>query len=235
MKVLNENTRKVLGQLSNLNTICVVDYPVMSMKSDSENVVAFFNTKLLGENEFDAFGVFNISELLSIVNLTETPDIELEDGIITIKDDKTKIKYITTDLGILGDYTRIKPSMLERTKSAETVLSFELNNTTMAQIKKASDVFKNLESLIITGKKGNDITVSVGESSKKIKNSNSYTMKVNGEVKEDTTVILDVKNFKIIPTGTYEVQIKYNREKDAYRVIMSSKDIDTLEFILAVN
>lgn len=232
-KVLNENTRNVLSQLTEINKICVIDYPITSFKSESGTVYAFFSTKDMGEDEFDTFGIFNVQELLQVINLDEDTSTTLDNNIINITGKNSSIKYTTTDLGILGDYTKIKPTVLQKTKAVDTVLEFELSSENFTQIKKASDVFKNLEDLIISNT-GESITVEVGESNKKIKNSNSYKLKLNGTSTKDNEVSINVKNLKMIPNGNYVVQVKYNKDKDAYRILMTSKDIDSLEFIIAI-
>jgi len=231
--VLNENTRSVLSQLTEINKICVIDYPVMSFKSESGSVYSFFSTKDMGEKEFNPFGIFNVQELLQVINLDEDTETTLDKNVLNIKGSNSVIKYTTTDLGILGDYTKIKPQVLERTKAVQTVVDFELSADNFTKIKKASDVFKNLEDLIITAN-DTDITVEVGESNTKIKNSNSYKLNLQGESSKDVNVSINVKNLKMIPLGNYQVQIKYNEEKDAYRILMTSKDIDSLEFIIAI-
>jgi len=231
--VLNENTRNVLSQLTEINKICVIDYPIMSFKSESGSVYAFFSTKDMGEKEFEPFGIFNVQELLQVINLDDETETTLDKNVLNIKGANSEIKYTTTDLGILGDYTKIKPQVLQRTKDVDTVVDFELSADNFTKIKKASDVFKNLEDLIISAK-DNNITVEVGESNKKIKNSNSYKLNLDGESSKETSVAINVKNLKMIPNGNYQVQIKYNEAKDAYRILMTSKDIDSLEFIIAI-
>lgn len=233
MKVLTEKTREVLSLLSEVNKIGVIQYPITNIKSESGSVVAFFNTKDLGEQEFNSFGIFNIHEFLQVINLSEDPVVELKDNIIDITTKDSKTRYITTDLGILGDYTKITPIVLEKTKAVDTVLEFELSTELFTKVKKASDVFKNLEDLIITSS-GKSIYLEVGDANNRIKNSNSYKIAVNGSSTKDINININVKNLKIIPNGTYIVQVKYNASKDAYRILMTSKDIDTLEFILAV-
>jgi len=231
--VLNENTRNVLSQLTDINKIGVISYPLMNIKSESGTVVAFFSTKDLGEQEFEPFGIFNTQELLQVIGLSEEPEIVLENNIISIKGKDSNIKYTTTDLGILGDYTKYKPTVLQKTKAVETVVEFELTSENFSKLKKASDVFKNLEDFIITTSK-DTVKIEIGESNKKIKNSNSYSLNINAEVSKKCDINIAVKNMKIIPTGNYLVQIKYNEERDAYRVLMTSKDIDSLEFIIAL-
>jgi len=235
MKVLTKNTREVLSLLSEVNKIGVIQYPITSIKSESGSVVAFFNTKELGEDEFNSFGIFNMNELLQVINLSEEPLVELNDNIIDITSKDSKTRYITTDLGILGDYTKITPVVLEKTKAVDTVLEFELTSDLFTKVKKASDVFKNLEDLIITSKSEDDsIYLEVGDANTRIKNSNSYKLAINGSSTKDVNININVKNLKIIPNGDYIVQVKYNKSKDAYRILMTSKDIDSLEFILAV-
>jgi hypothetical protein len=232
--VLSENTRKVLSQLTDINKIAVIDYPLMNVKSESGTVVAFFSTKDLGEQEFEPFGVFNTQELLQVIGLSEDPEIVLENNIISITGSDSSIRYTTTDLGILGDYTKYKPVVLEKTKAVDTVTEFKLSADNFSRLKKASDVFKNLEDFIIKSDDSGKVNIEIGESNKKIKNSNSYTLSVDAEVQKEIDISIDVKNIKIIPTGNYTVQIKYNEDKDAYRVLMVSEDIDSLEFIIAI-
>jgi hypothetical protein len=105
----------------------------------------------------------------------------------------------------------------------------------LAKLKKASDIFKSLEDIIISGKDGN-IIMELGNADNLIKMNNSYSFTINPEsCDRDFSINFGVKNLKLLPSSDYHIQVKYNEERDSYRLVAKAETIDGLEFVLSVN
>ena len=88
MSILNNKTLKVLQSLSLVNNSVIMSYPIVCVK-DGKSVQAFFDVSKLGEEEFQEFGIYGISDFLSAVSLVTDPSIQLDGTVLRISNKNT--------------------------------------------------------------------------------------------------------------------------------------------------
>lgn len=240
--MLNKNTREILGALGTINQSQIVSYPVTVVKM-GKSIQAFLDLskpasvekgdglKGCGEEEFDEFGVYTISELNSVISVIDNPEITNDNGTLTIANSENSITYGTTSLDIIESESRGKPEIINNIKNPERntkVMSFDLDIKNLDKIKKMSGLLKNLSDLNI--KAENDkITMTV---TAKEKSSNNFVLNMQGTINEDTDVTLLMDSVNKLPNGSYEVEL-YKSSKGTLIAVFNSKDVDGLDILVS--
>jgi hypothetical protein len=167
---------------------------VMTM-SEAKNILA----QATVPEEFDrTFGIYDLSEFLSVVNLFDAANLKLDDQFATIGDTsgRAKIKYFFSDTEMLTSPS--KPIVMP-----DPEVTFTLDQTTLANLKRAASALGHSE-VSITGSNG-VVTLTVVDTSNST--SNTYSIDVDGEYKsEDFNFILNISNLRMIPSD-YKVEI----------------------------
>jgi len=227
--MLNKNTREILGQLGQINPSQIVTYPVTTIIL-GKAIQAFLDLSQLGEDEFDEFGVYDISQLNSVVSVIDEPEITNDNGTLTIKNKTQSIKYGTTNLSIIESECRGKPDLIDRiTGNNELVMSFELDAKELDRLKKMAGLLKELSDLIITGKTDGNVDISV---TSKEKSSNNYVVNVQGEVQEEVSMSLVMDIVKKLPNSGFKVSV-YKSAKGSLVAVFGSTGVDGLNIVLA--
>jgi ABC-type oligopeptide transport system ATPase subunit len=224
-KILNENTRKVLQELTSLNDKFVLRTPYTVFSDEYKQVICAVNFEKLKENFDTPISVNEMSLLLNSINLINDPEITIENRIINIKNNTSAIKYMTSDENSIEES---KYSIIESTKKVDSIISFKLTSDLINIIKQAKSVFKDsIDTLFI--KKSSDtndliLSLSVNESFNSATNEFDITLKAD-EYKfndsfgiSDFSVKVPIDNFLKIPNLNYDLEIKYNKDKDSFRI-----------------
>jgi hypothetical protein len=152
------------------------------------------------EEDFpNTFGIYDLSEFLSVLSLVDRPSITFGDNFCTVSDGSglSSIKYFYSD-----------PEMLSSPKKdivmPQCEVKFLLTNDTLSKIKRASSAL-GYENISIRPN-GNSIEINVVDANDKT--SNSYSILVEGEFPEgaDFNFIMGVGNMKLLG-GDYEVSV----------------------------
>jgi len=228
--MLNQNTRAVLSQLGAINNSMIITYPVTCVIM-GKNMQAFLDVSKIGEEQFDEIGVFNINEFNSVINVIEDPTIENNNGILTISNNSTSIKYGTTSIDIIESDCRGNPALLGRIKDTERnteVLSFDLSLKELDRLKKMSGLLKDLSDLVISTD-GSKVNIKV---TSKEKSSNNYSVALDANVNEEAsmTIIMDIINK--LPSSNYNVTI-YKSAKGSLVSVFTSTNVEGLDIVIA--
>jgi hypothetical protein len=193
---LSSFTMQTLKNFSSINPNLVINpgKSVMTM-SEAKNILA----QATVPEEFDrTFGIYDLSEFLSVVNLFDAANLKLDDQFATIGDTsgRAKIKYFFSDTEMLTSPS--KPIVMP-----DPEVTFTLDQTTLANLKRAASALGHSE-VSITGSNG-VVTLTVVDTSNST--SNTYSIDVDGEYKsEDFNFILNISNLRMIPSD-YKVEI----------------------------
>jgi hypothetical protein len=163
--------------------------------SEAKNVLA---EAVVEENFPREFGIYDLNEFLSVVNLFETSNLKFEDTHLIVSDTsgRSKIKYFYSDVEMLTSPTKALSMPPAEVK-------FTLDQNTLNSLKRASSALGHSEVSITAG--NNTITLSVVDSENAT--SNTYSIDVVGEYEsEDFNFILNISNLKMMPAN-YEVEI----------------------------
>lgn len=231
MSILNEKTLKVLQSLSSINNSVIMSYPNVCVK-DGKSVQAYFDASSLGEEEFEEFGIYGITDFLSAVSLVQEPTIQLDGTVLKISNKNTKVSYNTANVGLLDEMCRGDFELLTRIKSNEKIASFVLTNETFKALRNASNTLKDLPNLHISssGAGASEIMLKISGHEK---TSNSYTTTIEAETTEEFNIIVTLAMLKKIPNGDFNVDV-YKSKKGSKVLVFSSKNIESLEIILSV-
>jgi hypothetical protein len=231
--MINKELRTALKELSGITEGFILNYPQITFTDSGKQIVASLNTAKIDESleDLPKIGISNISNFLSAVDLINNPEIDYdsETRIFSIKNDDTQIKYLSSDLKSM---TEIDYKIIETTKKVTTALSFNLTKDIIDQIIKASNVFNEMDTVFI--EKNNDtVTVSLGVHDNLNAVNNSFSIKIDDyeSTDKDFSVKIPVESIKKIPKTDYELDVKYNEERDAYRIFLSNP---ILEVVLSV-
>ena len=193
---LSSFTMQTLKNFSSINPNLVI-HPgksVMTM-SEAKNILA----QATVPEEFDrTFGIYDLSEFLSVVNLFDAANLKLDDQFATIGDTsgRAKIKYFFSD-------TEMLTSPSKPINMPDPEVTFTLDQTTLANLKRAASALGHSE-VSITGSNG-VVTLTVVDTTNST--SNTYSIDVDGEYKsEDFKFILNISNLRMIPSD-YKVEI----------------------------
>jgi len=193
---LSSFTMQTLKNFSSINPNLVI-HPgksVMTM-SEAKNILA----QATVPEEFDrTFGIYDLPEFLSVVNLFDAANLKLDDQFATIGDTsgRAKIKYFFSD-------TEMLTSPSKPINMPDPEVTFTLDQTTLANLKRAASALGHSE-VSITGSNG-VVTLTVVDTTNST--SNTYSIDVDGEYKsEDFKFILNISNLRMIPSD-YKVEI----------------------------
>jgi len=193
---LSSFTMQALKNFASINPNLVIrgGNTVMTM-SEAKNVLAQAN---VSENFPQEFGIYDLSEFLSVLNLFDASNLKFEDTHVIVGDTsgRAKIKYFFSDVDMLTSPT--KPLAMP---SAE--VNFTLDQNTLNNLKRAASALGH-DQVSITGANG-VITLTVINSENAT--SNSYSIDVDGSYEsDDFNFILSINNLRMIP-GDYKVEI----------------------------
>lgn len=193
---LNEKVLQVLKNFATINpNIVVEEGNVIRTLSEGKNV--FGKAQL--ETDFpQRFGIYDLNEFLSVINLVEEPSLSFQDTHVIVNDTTglSKIKYFFTDTEYLTTSTKdiVMP---------EPEIRFSISNETLNRIKRAAAALGH--SVVAIRPNNGSISLTVfGEDNS---TSNTFTIDVEGSYQsDDFDLILSIANLKLLP-GDYQVEI----------------------------
>lgn len=231
--MLNTNVTNVLQQINGITDTVILKYPTTIINSGPGDVIAKLDMKELDEDEFKDIGLFSLGEFLNVLKLFPEEDrsIEFKDNTIHVNAGKMISKYPSTQISLLSDYDKGE-KVFTVTEAVPTVCSFTLTSEDMKKIKSASSVFKELTDIVIESIDGVTI-VSLGAGTSFNTKSSSFSVEMESETTKEFKLHINAQNFNNLPNSDYEVMVKYNSAKNAYRVLLNSTDIN-MSILLAV-
>ena len=228
--MLNKDTLNVLKALQQISTTVVMTYPIVGFKNKSDSMFAYFDVSHFAEEEFNDFGIYNTTELLSVIGSVgsrDSTEITIDQGVLTIVGDAGTLRYNTANIGLIEDQ-KASVKFLEKVKEGTAFLTFDIESTQIESLKKVSSVLKDLSDLNIETN-GNTVEL---KASNKENSSNAFTVTARCEKIEDVKLSIDMShNFKSLPNGNYKVKITKNA-RGVWLTIFESKDVEGMYIIV---
>jgi hypothetical protein len=205
--MLNKNTQTVVNQLKDISPSVIFTYPITGIRDASKTIIAFVELDKLGEEEFEEFGVIKVREFMDLLNIAGDADITNDDGVLTIKSKDIKCRYVTTDLDVLEDSFRARPTMLAKVEETPSASTFTITANELDKIKRVSALL-SLENFTVISK-NDEVLVTVANSSINNKSeSNDFQLTFSDStVVDECSVLLSVANIRKLPSGNYDVKI----------------------------
>ena len=195
---LSKSTIEILKNFSLINpNILIKSGNKLSTLAVAKNIMAEVEV----DEKFDKdFGVFNLPELLGVIQMMGEPEIKLEDKYMTLSEGTSKLRYVYSDPSILT-------SPKKGIKLPSDDIAFSLSSAQLMQIQKAAAAL-GVQDVAVVGN-GTKLVIQVID--KKNEGSNQYTIDLNTKSAKEFTVYFKIENFKHI--------------SDDYEVTISSKNI----------
>lgn len=226
--MINEKVRNIIDSFSNISQSMIFSYPLTAFKNKSGDILVFMDMTKLDVMDFPEFGILNFGEYSNIVKiLGNDSTIELDNHIITIMgQDKTAVRYLTTDLRTLEDYkfkAKNHPSVevaLEAFNTYEVAMKFQLTDKNMTKLKSISSVLKFTDFNIKAS--GDCVNIQVKNTQK---STNDFNITLDAEVNKDIEMLLNVENFTKIPNNTYIVTVYKLPGNDIFILKLTSDNL----------
>jgi len=230
--MLNNNVINALQALNGITNSAILRYPTTVLNNSAGDMLVKLDFSSLDTESFDELGIFNLSEFISTFKLFNDYKCSVQNNVINITSGNSSIQYLTTNTAVLENFNK-KESVFEGTEKVPSVCDIVLTQDDIKAVKSASAVFKDLEDIIFIAKDG-DLEIKLGTSNSFNASSNSFSIrKPNSGCTKDFTVKIPAENFNSVPLSDYNFSVKYNEERDAYRVLLKSTEVD-VSILLAV-
>ena len=195
---LSKTTINLLRNFAGINTNLLIR-PGNEIMTVAANKTAFAKAEV--EETFDVeFGVYDLSELLGVLSIFESPELEFTDRSLTISSGKNRVRYMPADASVL-----ISPKKEPKfTDSPEA--EFTLTSQQLSQIIKASSVLK-VPFMTINGD-GEKISVLIHDKSNP--NTNQFAIDVESVSSSKFDLHIKVESLKMIPED-YQVLVSSSK------------------------
>jgi hypothetical protein len=193
---LNQNTQDILKNFSEINTnILIKEGNELSTISTMRNI---FAKATISESFEKEFGIYDLTEFLSVVSSLNKPELTLQDKFMTITSEgsKSKAKYFYADKSVIVSPTK-------EVNMPEMDVTFSLTESNLDQLKKMAAILKAPD-LALVGEQGGDVILKVCD--KKNDTSNTFDITVGENATADYIFYFKIENMKMI-SGTYDVSV----------------------------
>ena len=193
---LSKHTIEVLKNFAAINPNIVIS-PGQQLKTiaEAKNILA---SAEITEDFPEEFGIYDLNEFLSVMNLLGDPDLVFEDKFVLIQaDGQGSIKYFFSEKDILTT-----PSKEVTMPNPE--VSVNISEASLNQIRKAAAILGHNE-LALSGKDG-VITARVLDDKDSTSNTFALGLDPKNDCKNEFTFVVNISNLKLLP-GDYYVSI----------------------------
>ncbi len=220
--MLNKETRKALKDLSTIGDSAIIRWPFTSIIQLDRALISFIDLEKLGEKEFDEFGIYFLSEFLSLIDLYEDGEIKRTGNIVELSNNNSTQKYQTTDLDIMNIFD-MPSAVLGKLLASDIEVSFDLSSEQLDRIKKVASLLK-LKTFIIDAKADNVNLVACNLSENDAYMQESISEVPGGTINVDTKVVFDIQNILKIPSANFKIRVIKNEKTGNYISLWESED-----------
>lgn len=192
---ISSETINILKNFSNINANLVFK-PGQSLSTISE-AKTIMAKATVSEDFIQEFGVYDLSEFLSVMNLVDSPVLNFDDKSVLISDHTggTKVRYYYSELDILTQPTK-------DITMPECEVNFNLSAENLDKIKKAAAVLGHAE--LMFSCEGGNITAKVFD--EKDATANTFDITLDTTSTEIFKYVFSISNLKMLH-GDYSVSI----------------------------
>ena len=231
--MFNNSVINLLTQVNGITNSVILKYPTTVANSPAGDILVNIPMDKLDEDTFTNLGIYNLGEFLNTFKLFgENREVSIENDVISVSEGEMSLQYISNNINLMTEFDK-NPDIFTKTESVPTVASFIMTEEDIKKLKQASGVFKDLTDVVFKSQDG-EISISLAATGRFNSKSNNFTLTKSAETTKEFDVIIPVDNFKTLPGGEYEINVKYNESRQAYRVIFNSKDLEDFKVLMAV-
>ena len=193
---LSKHTIEVLKNFAAINPNIVIS-PGQQLKTiaEAKNILA---SAEITEDFPEEFGIYDLNEFLSAMNLLGDPELTFSDKFVTITSSgQGSVQYFFSEKDILTTPTK-------EIAMPNPEVSINITEPSLNQIKKAAAILGHNE-LALSGKDG-VITAKVLDDKDSTTNTFALELDSNNDCKNEFTFVVNISNLKLLP-GDYYVSI----------------------------
>lgn len=236
--MLNKATIEVLSSIAPISSTpnggnpVVIKYPETIVSSSAGDILISYDIRATEVGEFEPMPIYDMSKFLSTFKLfSEDRVVKRIDSIINISDGSATVNYILDSEKACGYQDR--STAFTTTEAVPTVCEFVMSKENLKNLRSASGIFKDLDEVIFTTT-DTGVNVSLGATGKFNAKSNNYSINFLAKSQKEFSIKLPVGNLNAIPVSDYILEVKYNSAKDAYRLIMKSKELENFKILMSL-
>lgn len=150
---------------------------------------------------FEPFGVFEVPELLTILNTLKKPSIDVREQLLEIVDGDSKTRYFTTAKNLIPEVPDVEKNFAKITPE----LDFDLPGDKLATLLKMAGIIKAQFAFFETD--GKKVRITVGNELES--SSNTFNVTVDSGIRTNSSekvLRIPLTDLKLIPGG-YEIRI----------------------------
>jgi hypothetical protein len=193
---LSKHTIEVLKNFATINPNIVIS-PGQQLKTiaEAKNILA---SAEITEDFAEEFGIYDLNEFLSAMNLLGDPDLTFgEKSVLIQADGQGSVKYFFSEKDVVTSPTK-------EVTMPNPEVSVNISEASLNQIRKAAAVLGHNE-LALCGKNG-VITAKVLDDKDATTNTYALDLDSENDCKNEFTFIVNISNLKLLP-GDYYVSI----------------------------
>lgn len=233
--MLNQDLVKFIKSFNNVTNTIILKYPCTVGASVDSHIAFKFNVANLDDDEFEPIYLNNnLDDFLNVFSLFSSAyDVSFNDNVMTVKDNHTSASFILSDKDLIGMPFTLDCERFDKFAMVPTVGTFTFTADVIRQIKQASSVFKNLESVCI---KSSDETVKLSLMSKeKFAQTRSNTFEVQVESKNEKNFELYIRTSSLfdIPLTDYTCSVKFNSTAGTYLLYFTAKNFNGMAIAMS--
>ena len=199
----SESEINVLKNFASINPSMIIHPDRFEVLNNAKSVVGKYNFEKA--YDFEAFGIYECSEFLSILGAMKNPEIEVQEKCIVIKDGSSKIRYFTTAKDLLPQVPQVDANFA----NVKCGLCFDLPADKLASLFKMSTILKAGFVFFETDKKKVRITVA----DELVSTNNSFDVTIDDGIKTnelEKALKIPLTDLKILPGG-YSVELSTSK------------------------
>jgi hypothetical protein len=232
--MFNKKMTDVLTDINGITNSIILKYPETVAVAESQDMMVKVDISKLDGDKFPDMGLKDsLDEFLKLCKLFgDERDVTISGNTINISKDDLNSSYIVDNIALMDAYNK---DTLQFTKTEEvpSVSTFDLTLDDLKNIKAATGVFKDLSEVIFKSQDG-DMTISLGATNKFNAKSNTFSVQKSANSNKEFEIKIPVENFKKLPDGEYTVDVKYNSQRDSYRILITNKSLEGFQILLSV-
>lgn len=212
---------KELSKMSSITDKVILKYPITTLNSEAIDMLVNIDTSKLGCQEFPDTGIYELNKFVHMFALFDNPEITRTNNAIEFETPGTKSVYTISDLSVMENFDQ-KSSIIESLDNFPEVAKVDISVDVIKQIKQASSIYNELNVLTIEGK-SNDLYLYLDAHNRFNSSNNTFSKEFLNHSTMDFKLKINIENFIKLPMTNYTLKIKYNENKNAFRILFESE------------
>jgi len=219
--MLNKQFLSILSFTNAITDKVLLKYPVTMLNSDSNDIICKIDVTKLDESEFEPTGIYEMSKLITLLNLFDDYEITKENNHLKIKSKSDNAVFKCADPVLMSQNDK-PATLIDRIEEFPIVSEFKLCKNDLTKLKKSSAIFNDLNAIKFESKNEN-VSIQLSMYNKFEQNTNTFEKNYLKCSTKDYDFQISTENFNKLPMTDYDIKVHYNAEKNQYRVLFKTE------------